>query len=739
MKNRLNISSFVFSVAASLLLLAGCTKDYIEDIVTQKGFEVQLNITNSSVVDTRSAASTGECFIAKGYVFAFDPTSGVQKASCALTTSNITGNGTTNPKISASVTVNKGDIVVFVFNQSISGGDGNLGNVTRSNLQEYFTMSGPKVLYSASVAGSGLPMYGEITWGTVGLGVTIARSVAKLQVQLPTTDGNLSGGLSAANDVTGCFTAARVSYQLHNYTNKGTINPGHHSTEKGSETSYLPVSKAGDNVRGVNYMYAFPYSHNIVEGSSPVTIEDSKQDPRRLALILKHTTVSAGVGYYRVDLCNGDPLTKDLKYLDVEGNMHYKINITKVKSHGYLTVEDALANSASNLEYEIVDDSGDHTVSNGQYAITMEGGLYSHVLYRAGETIVDEAMKIKYVTHDGSALATLPKTVITHVVPAGLTVTSNDVTDLTTTFQSLNFTITGEGKGDIVTTIKFGNLTYVHKFYVDKTNTPLDCHVSSMEIDGQLESGASGVIDGWTIENIAGGKVKVTSPDNVTPVSWKLMNSSGGYDVVADGSHVDAIPSFEPKTLRTRLNFASGGSIRVVVEQLAPFYIGRWGSPEVGVQNGTAAAYASLYTNTMGNPLRKRAVVEAVEEKRGNIKWGPSLMTGADVNMANHGLHITNLGGTDGTRPALHECWKKNASSAAADRRWYLPAQNQLRGVWTALNEVGYSGVSMFSSIWYWTASEFSDIYSWSMEFSGGDMNYLNKTNGRNVRCVRDL
>ena len=738
MKNRFNINRFFFSLVAIVFMLCGCTKDYILDPVTQKGFEVQLNISNSSVVDTRSSASVGESFITKGYIFAFDPTTGAQKANCILTTSNITNNGAVNPKISAPIKVSKDDVVVFVFNQAITGGEANLGSVTRSNLQDYFTMSGPKVLYSSTVADSGLPMYGEVVWGAGVSSVTMARSVGKLQVQLPTSDGNLSGGLSAANDVTGCFTAARVEYQLHNYADKGNIKSSHQIAAKGTPTSFAAVSKVGDNVTGVNYMYAFPYSTNIVEGSTPVTIVESEQDVRRLALILKHTTVSAGVGYYRIDLCSGDPLTSNLKYLDVVANTHYKVNITKVNSHGYPTVEEALANSASNLEYEIVDDSGDQTISNGQYALTIEDGEFGATIYRTVEpTIVDEILKIRYVTHNNIALPTPPKTTITHTVPTGITVTSN-ITTLSTTLQGLKLTIMGEGKGDIVTTIKFGNLIFVHKYYVDK-QLPLDAHVGGFELDGQVVVEIGGAGSHWRVENISGEKVRVSVKENLTPTSWKLMNSGGGYDVMTDGSDVDAIPCFEPKRLVTKLKLTSGVNTRVVVEQLAPIYIGRWGSPEEGVENGNVGGNASLFTPTMGNPLRKRAVIEAVEENKGRIEWGTTLMSEANWNMANHGLYITNQGGADVNRGALHECWKKNANGVAADRRWYLPAQQQLVGVWTALNVVDYSGVSAFDDNNYWNATEVSGSHSWCTNFHNSYLYTNFKSSGGNVRCVWDL
>ncbi|MDD2595540.1 MAG: hypothetical protein PHD11_06990, partial [Bacteroidales bacterium] len=102
------------------------------------------------------------------------------------------------------------------------------------------------------------------------------------------------------------------------------------------------------------------------------------------------------------DLATGNDRTKT--FLDVKRNCHYKITITKVKSYGYPTEAEALKNSGSNLEYEIVitDENDNYTTSNGQYALSTD----KKAVELFDGAVTPEALKFALQTENALNLST---------------------------------------------------------------------------------------------------------------------------------------------------------------------------------------------------------------------------------------------------------------------------------------------------------------------------------------------
>lgn len=80
--------------------------------------------------------------------------------------------------------------------------------------------------------------------------------------------------------------------------------------------------------------------------------------------------------YYRLDFSRqlrstGLDQGASNEFLDIRRNTHYVFLITKIKSRGYRTQEEALANPGSNIEYTVTVEDGEweSISSNGQYAV----------------------------------------------------------------------------------------------------------------------------------------------------------------------------------------------------------------------------------------------------------------------------------------------------------------------------------------------------------------------------------
>lgn len=87
--------------------------------------------------------------------------------------------------------------------------------------------------------------------------------------------------------------------------------------------------------------------------------------------------------------------------------------------------------------------------------------------------------------------------------------------------------------------------------------------------------------------------------------------------------------------------------------------------------------------------------------------------------------------------PAANLCFKKNNATHQAGKDalvWYLPAQEQLMGIWVTANGSNAS----FGSGRYWSSSENANGSSWYLNFSNGYTESYGKDYSYQVRCVRE-
>lgn len=86
--------------------------------------------------------------------------------------------------------------------------------------------------------------------------------------------------------------------------------------------------------------------------------------------------------------------------------------------------------------------------------------------------------------------------------------------------------------------------------------------------------------------------------------------------------------------------------------------------------------------------------------------------------------------------PAAKTCINLNSSSAsAADLMWFLPAYDQVIGIYAA----GSSTVKAFPDVFYWTSST-NGTNPWSIRVKDGETTSVAATtNDRRLRCIREL
>lgn len=114
-----------------------------------------------------------------------------------------------------------------------------------------------------------------------------------------------------------------------------------------------------------NY-YPLEYKHSIFALGNKVDEKVFSKD-RAMLLLTVQNQDGSNKEYYRLDFWDKETG----KYLDIVRNHSYRFNITKLKSKGYASEQEAIQNPGSNIEYAVtvVDNWSQGFSSNGQYLI----------------------------------------------------------------------------------------------------------------------------------------------------------------------------------------------------------------------------------------------------------------------------------------------------------------------------------------------------------------------------------
>lgn len=383
----------IFVIGA--IVFQGCVKDDGLDVCPQDAAAatIALSIGDMPEVEVRSVATTKERTIDDAYLLVFG-SDGKYKTGEKVDSLAITGNGSQTPKIVTNLPLLTGDKVVVLANTGATAMPATL--VADSSTVNDINAAFPSVTWNQNQVeeGLGMPMSGEMIWdwNSTTQKCNMVRAVAKIEVVFDDELGS--------NDVTKQFYFGNSDFTWGIYNvlqpNIGLI--------------YAPAYTAGcvlpsiSSDKFTNLVYDTSVSPMpIPEGTSFYASEYNSSVRAKAAVVdatkfaTDRTCISlnfASSGYYRVDLF--DKKTK--KYLDIRRNCHYKIIITKVKSAGYPSLSEALANPGSNLEYEVViTGSEDNSItSNGQYAVTTDK---SRIAVTDGISIAENLVKFRCETN----------------------------------------------------------------------------------------------------------------------------------------------------------------------------------------------------------------------------------------------------------------------------------------------------------------------------------------------------
>lgn len=164
-------------------------------------------------------------------------------------------------------------------------------------------------------------------------------------------------------------------------------------------------------------------------------------------------------------------------------------------------------------------------------------------------------------------------------------------------------------------------------------------------------------------------------------------------------------------------------------------YVGMFGGELVGDDTNGWAFSKPLYTQTVD------------EEEGSNVECAWALVqddylvlagSKADGRANTWNLNKGSGGSLIGF-PAANRCFGKNNTVEQASKdalTWYLPAQEQLMGIW-----VTHTGSNASYQETYWSSSDSYDVwYSWIFSFSNGNSRQFFQTTGiHKVRCVREI
>ena len=333
----------------SILCFTACNNDIdiTNDIKAEEDVpQIQLVMPDAAEVQVYSTATPSECKIDEIWVLVFSAdsltlehyeqingsdiiTSPQDRAVQLLPQLNVPDTKLAGNSLG---TFLNGKVIVCVANTGLSTNPSS-ATLKPSNINATF----PLPVKSSYSGGDALPMYGAFMFSSMGgFSCEMERVVAKVQVQMGTSDP----------DVTGTFDANTVTYSIHNVWNSGRVVSAPSAGTSVNTTDFFLVQK--DNAPQ-SQTHAYVYE---TTASNAFTVGRH------------HILLRAGAtSYYRLDFFDGD------EFLNIKRNHHYLFTINKVRSAGYATPAEARMYPGGNIEYSINVGDGRYATSNGQYAI----------------------------------------------------------------------------------------------------------------------------------------------------------------------------------------------------------------------------------------------------------------------------------------------------------------------------------------------------------------------------------
>ena len=357
-------------------LLVGCSDDNEMGIInpSQKNI-IRLSIPDAELVQVRSVANESECKISGIQVFVYNDShtsSPVYYQEGTTDSSFLFGNGTASPTVTLKeyIPADKERIYVVcnLTNRSSVSGTGNFlvdETVSEEQLRNYASQGLIKGISNLKDEGQSIPMYGWMEWNENATSnvCLLTRCLAKITVD-------------AAADL---FTGKQVYWEWKNlnYSDfvldseyrgiyQGAINDAGTSGKYDLLSATTPVD---GSIGLLTAYYPLEYKHSVCALGNGVDEKKFTQD-RSMLLLTVLNPDGSNKEYYRLDFWDKETG----KYLDIVRNHAYRFNITKLKSKGYTSAQEAIQNPGSNIEYMItVSDKWTQGFnSNGQYLVNTD-------------------------------------------------------------------------------------------------------------------------------------------------------------------------------------------------------------------------------------------------------------------------------------------------------------------------------------------------------------------------------
>ena len=358
-------------------LLVGCSDDNEMGIInpSQKNI-IRLSIPDAELVQVRSVANESECKISGIQVFVYNDShtsSPVYYQEGATDLSFLFGNGTASPTVTLKeyVPADKERIYVVcnLTNRSSVSGTGDFlidKTASEEQLRNYASQGLMRGFSNLKDEGQTIPMYGWMEWNENATSnvCLLTRCLAKITVDA-TVD------LFSGKQVYWEWKNLNYSDFVLDSEHQGGIYRGSINEEGISEKhDLLSATVPLDEAKGlVTSYYPLEYKHSVYALGNEVDEKTFSKD-RSMLLLTVQNPDGSNKEYYRLDFWDKETG----KYLDIVRNHAYRFNITKLKSKGYTSAQEAIQNPGSNIEYTItVSDKWTQGFnSNGQYLVKMD-------------------------------------------------------------------------------------------------------------------------------------------------------------------------------------------------------------------------------------------------------------------------------------------------------------------------------------------------------------------------------
>lgn len=425
--------------------------------------------------------------------------------------------------------------------------------------------------------------------------------------------------------------------------------------------------------------------------------------------------------YINKGALNGNTNNDPTKPLDIEANNIYMVDVTITQQNIDVAVNilDWSDRSANGDIY-----GASLSVTNDRCLI-YEGGI-PRVTGWAGDTYT--VAEANYV-YDGA----VPDGVTNSITVEGTDISLECADKLTADRTPVRVLVGPTFKQGTVT-LKFGPITKTVKIVMIGA---LDAHFGFVIDEGQATGSEWIRNDNFcSVQNHENNmNFLVCVPENVTPTGWIHYDHAQGTSTPSNAGDADAEPLFEEKKAEGIIYRSDLGATKVFIRQLAPMYLGHFGSP---VTTG------DLTATDAGGYGKKRMIVEVLEEVGSSAWASTSASYYHSMDEFDEGREIAEYLKDNVDADAVRHCLMKNDRNGNnvidpdEPIEWYLPAMRELYGVWIGYEPMRLSNYP-FDSNFYWSSTETMSYQGLGVRFDATGANYYSITSIYRYRCVRSL